>query len=275
MTPLLTPALRTALTGSCTFAWKDADDPLIWYETEDFGKSHLQKRGGQAPAYSPVCASTSGQQAGQQVWLAPSIFCSPRSWWQLTAAHPGLTVIPAFFHRGRLVIGPGFYQGGPVCPTCATLRLAQAFPHPRLFKALLTGPITSPAGSSLEPVWTALDQEAVASFAVAQNARLRSGEMLTLPLADEHAEAHWHRVLPPPGDHPHHEIALSSAHLFGVPDLPWPRSACADGHIEGGLPLTDPFVGPLLVTGRAPKQLGEPGGIEGFVTIAGHLGTQM
>jgi ribosomal protein S12 methylthiotransferase accessory factor len=274
MTALLTPVLRETLAGvRCTLAWQDPDDPLLWYETESYGASHLQKRGEWVQDRSPLTVEGAGYQGSPEVWLSPSIFCSPRSWWQHVAAHPRLTVVPVFLHRGRLVIGPGFTQHGPVCPTCAALRLAQASPYPRLFKALLAGPITCLAGSSLEAAWAALGQAAVASFAVEQCERLRSGAMLSLSLSDEHDEARWHRVLPPPGDHPHHEIAKDAAHLFGVPALPWSVPHDSHAHPAGDLPLTDAFVGPLLVTGSVPKQPGEPRDIEAFVTIAGHLGT--
>jgi ribosomal protein S12 methylthiotransferase accessory factor len=205
----------------------------------------------------------------QQMWLVASIFCSPSLWWEQLAAHTGQTIIPVFFHRGRLLLGPGFLEGGPVCPTCAALRLGQGFPHPQVFKSLLCSPITSAADASLEPIWTLLGEITLAHFARTHCDRLQSGELAELSLTGEQAPVSWHHILPPPGDHPRHEVEERVAHLFAIPDITWPDISKPQPRLSS---LVDPLVGPLVSTVEIPPEAHEPKDLTGYATIIGHLG---
>ena len=219
-----------------------------------------------------VSSDAVGRFAGPGLLLVQSLFCTPRSWWHEVTSHPQTTIVPLFFHRGYLVIGPGFQQGEGICPTCAALRLAQAFPDPQRFAALLSGHITYGTSTSLETLWAILGQEALAHFAITHRDRLESGSCASVPLLEEHAEVHWHGILPPPGDHPFHEIKTEVALLCGVPDIPWSNTSRAEHDHSARQPLVDAFVGPLLTTANLPAHPGEPPGIASAVTLAGHLG---
>jgi len=219
-----------------------------------------------------VSSDAVGRLASPGLLLVQSIFCTPRAWWQQVTSHPQATIVPLFFHRGYLVIGPGFQQGEGICPTCAVLRLAQAFPHPRMFTALLSGHITQGTSTSLETLWAILGQESLAHFAATHRDRLESGSLAVLSLLDEQAEVQWHRILPPPGDHPFHEIKSEVALLCGIPGIPWSNTSREEHRHVGQQPLIDAFVGPLLTTASLPAHPGEPPGIASAVTLAGHLG---
>jgi hypothetical protein len=249
-------------------SWKDLDS-AVWYETTSYGASHLQRSGTAPGERIPITPEAVVTPVDQQVWLVASIFCSPRLWWEQLAAHTGQTIIPVFFHRGRLLLGPGFHEGGPVCPTCMALRLGQAFPHPQVFKSLLRGPIT--ANASLEQTWTLLTEITLAHIARTHCDRLQSGEQAEFSLTDEQAPVSWHHVLPPPGDHPHHEVEQEVAHLFAIPDMAWPNTSKPSPQPRI-FPLVDPLVGPLVSTIEVPPEAHEPKGLTGYATIIGHLG---
>jgi len=219
-----------------------------------------------------VSSEAVGRFAGPGLFLVQSLFCAPSSWWHEVTSHPQTTVVPLFFHRGYLVIGPGFQQGEGICPTCAALRLAQAFPDPQRFTALLCGHITAGTSTTLETLWAILGQESLAHFAVTHRDRLETGELAALPLLEEQAEVQWHGILPPPGDHPFHEIEAEVALLCGVPDVPWSNPSRGEQRHVGRQPLVDAFVGPLLTTVSLPAHPGEPPGIASAVTLTGHLG---
>ena len=210
--------------------------------------------------------------AAPGLFLAQSLFCAPRSWWQEVTSRPQAIIVPLFFHRGYLVIGPAFQQGGSLCPTCAALRLAQAFPDPQMFRALLAGHITQGASASLETLWAILGQHVLAHFAATHRDRLEAGSLATLPLLDEQAAVRWHRLLAPPGDHPFHEIEAEVALLCGVPATPWPNQGADERHQAERPPLVDAFVGPLLTTVSLPAHADEPPGIASAVTLTGQLG---
>jgi ribosomal protein S12 methylthiotransferase accessory factor len=267
MTPLI-PCTKS-IHHSALF-WKDPDSS-VWYETTSYGATHLQRSGAAPGKRVPVTPEAVVTSVGQQMVLVASIFCSPRLWWEQLAAHPGQTIIPVFFHRGRLLLGPGFHEGGPVCPTCAALRLGQGFPHPQVFKSLLCGPITSATDASLEPIWTLLGEITLARFARTHCDRLQSGELAEFSLTDEQVPVSWHYVLPPPGDHPRHEVEEEVAHLFAIPDTAWPDTFRPSPRPSPST-LVDPLVGPLLSTVEVPPEAQEPKGLTGYATIIGHLG---
>lgn len=271
MTSQLPLALRRAFPETHSMLrWKDPTS-LVWYETTNYGASHLQRSGSSPDEYIPVTQDSQGLDIGERIRLSISIFVSPRLWWQQLVAHSGMIIIPVFFHRGRLVLGPAFEDGGLICPTCAALRLGQGFPHPQVLKALLSGPITCAANVSLEPIWTLLSQESLAHFALTHCDRLREGEMASLSMTDEQTSVSWHRILSPPGDHPHHEVEEEFTHLFGIPKCAWSNTSLTSSVLHYS-PFVDTLVGPLLSTTEVPLEIHEPQGLTSSVTVTGLLG---
>lgn len=251
MTPLIPQELRQAITGGHTL--------------------HPQRKVEGERSFVP--SEIVGSFADPGFFLVRSLFCTPQAWWQQVTSHPQATIVPIFLHRGYLVIGPGFQQGEGICPTCATLRLAQAFPDPLKFTALLSGHITQEStGASLETLWAILSQGTLADFAITHHDRLKSGSLATVPLSEEYTEVLWHHILPPPGDHPFHEIEDEIALLCDIPDIPWSNTGREAHDRPDRLSPVDAFVGPLLTTANLPAHAGEPPGIASAVTLAGHLG---
>lgn len=273
--PLLPENLRTLCEHRCCFAWPDPNVPR-YYETETYGAIHLQKKGKGSPDRWPVVPDEKGKYVNQQIWLVQTLFAAPTVWWQHTLVHSGQTVIPLFFHRGRLILGPGYREGGDFCPTCIALRLGQAFPYPHVFKSLLRGPITRTADTSLAPIWALLELDTVAQFAIENLNRFQSGMLASLSLSDGEAGVEWHRVYSLPGSHPFHGVQLSVAALFGIPDLlPWSEKDQGTKESQNNLSKvggTDQLVGPFLETATVPSQQGEPRDITSAVTVTGHLG---
>jgi ribosomal protein S12 methylthiotransferase accessory factor len=271
MTSLLPHSLRRTLQEThSTLCWKDPTS-LVWYETTNYGASHLQRSGFPPDEYIPVTPDFQGLDIGGRMRLSISLFISPRLWWQQLVAYSEMIIIPVFFHRGRLVLGPAFEESGPTCPTCASLRLGQGFPHPQVLKALLYGPITCAPDVSLEPIWSLLGQESLTHFALTHCDRLREGEMASLDISGERASVSWHRILPPPGNHPHHEVEEEVAHLFGIPECAWSSTPLTSSALHRS-PFVDILVGPLLSTTEVLLEIHEPQGLTSSVTVTGLLG---
>jgi ribosomal protein S12 methylthiotransferase accessory factor len=255
---------------SCTFTWSDPLQPGIVYETQNFGKTHTLLRMGQDLALSDSARALSviGLHITPRLWLVRTPFCAPRVWWEYVALHPEATILPTFFHRGHLLIGPGFTSRGPVCPTCTGLRLGQAFPHPAVFAAILSSPIA--INGSPDAYQKVLDQDALTSFALCHRDQLSAGTCFSIPLLEGMGEAQWHALLPPPGEHPTHLVDERTQQLFGIPAGTVPRLH----QVQPIKPptLLDPLVGPLVSTTRVPSEPGEPVGLAGYATVTGHLG---
>lgn len=269
---LLPSSLRQILTDSGTqLFWNDPLLPQTYYETRNYGGMHFQKQGNILASSVPFAFTQASSSARHDLWLVRTPFCSPRSWWQSLVAHPDETVVPVFLHRGRLVIGPGFVKGGRFCPTCAALRLGQAFPHPRLFVALLAGPVLSKDGKAEESLQTLLGLESLAAFAASHRETLRAGYLASLHLTEGPNEVQWHRLIPLPGGHPLHEVQKPVVAFFGIPDLPWPHTV-PELPPGGSQCLADELVGPLLSTTRHVRSVDEPEHLCGYETITGQSG---
>jgi ribosomal protein S12 methylthiotransferase accessory factor len=272
MTSPLPSALRRTLAESATrLFWNDPVLAHTSYETRNYGAIHVQRHGDVAEDLIPFAFAQASLPAGGDLWLVRTPFCAPRIWWQALLAHPGETVVPVFVHRGRLIIGPAFVNGGRLCPTCAALRLGQAFPHPRLFVALLAGPALCCGAEAGEPLRALLCLESLAPFASSQQEMLRAGHLASLHLTEGPDEVRWHRLIPLPGDHPLHEVKAPVVAFFGIPDLPWPRSPVPVPS-EGEQPLADELAGPLLSTTKHVRLAEEPELLCGYETITGQLG---
>lgn len=271
MTSQLPPAFVQAIGHiGHTFSWGDPQRPEVVYETRNYGRTHLQKSG-QEQRHSGPSASleASIRRVEASLWLLQTLFCSPSTWWRTLVEQPGATVVPLFFHRGRFLIGPAFETAGAVCPTCAGLRLAQAFPHPGVFLSLLSGPVA--VDGSLEALRELFSQPSLDQFVASHIHLLRTGRLASFSLADDCAQVQWHRILPPPGGHPFHLVEAAVGRLFGIPARDWPSSSIA-GTGDDSRFLVDPLVGPLVSTTRVLPETNEPEALVGYVTVTGHLG---
>lgn len=249
--------------------WQGCGVPYT-YETYDFGKTHHRRRvTPDLDARPDASLGVNSHQIGPRLWLVHTLFCSPEAWWRHLAERPDAIAVPIFFHRGRLVVGPGLSADETICPTCAALRLAQAFPHPEVFISLLANPayIAGP----LDALRTLAGQEPLARFVVSYLDRLKAGELASFGTDDEHPQARWHRILPPPGAHPGHQVNETTARLFGVPESGW-RAGGTDSPIRMCSTLTDSFVGPIVSTTKLVPEAEDPEDLHGYVTVTGHLG---
>ncbi len=257
-------AIRTILASPPTVAWPGADG---WYETLNGGRTHRCHRGVFPYPHSlagvPLIAPL---EEGCVVVVTP--LCAPRVWWDTLDAYPRADVLPVFFHRGRLLIGPVFGPASPICPTCLWLRLAQGFPHPDVFSSLLQGPVVA---QGLDALTGSLSKPEVAAW-LQVNGRLLAGTTLyAFDLASGELRTSKHQVVPPPGYHPYHHVQPAFRALAGGEGRSWSGPAGTQPSLKGDVRYDD-LLGPLIATVAADTEPDEPPAIAGMVTFAGHLG---
>ncbi len=267
MTSTLDSALRQVLALShYPIRWRDQG---IWYETLDFGNSLTVSEEPKDVLSSRMeNADREAIQFGR-IQLVQTPFCDPRVWWQFSTQQAKAPIVPLFFHKGRLILGPAFSESGSICPTCAALRLAQGFPRPDIFESMLRG---RPQASAelLGVLHNLLHLDELQGFVEKHLERLLDGELLSVKSTETSQEASWHRILPPPGMHPTHYVNLHTAQLFGIPEMgAWNGTEL--GQISDAM-LIDPLVGPLIATRLLPAEKQEPRELVGAATITGSLG---
>jgi len=243
--------------------------PRLWwgsqetggYDTGNLGRTHRILRAGQVPAGRPVPASVQRFAAGCVVAsAAPDL----REWWR--AAGVDRVVVPIFFHRGHLFVGPRLDRASGLCPTCLALRLGQAAPHPDVYRAVLEGQACSSDRTGARLLEGFLDAAVARLDPQIRAAAHSPGHCFTLA-----AEGRgWQRrsVVAPPGHHPDHDCRPWVAAL--IPHRPaWATTRPAR---RLPVPPLDPLVGPLLRTAAVPIGHDAPAKLAAFATTAGFLG---
>lgn len=246
------------------------DPPRLWwgsqdvggYDTGNLGRTHRILRAGQVPAGRPVPVSVQGFAAGRVVAsAAPDL----RAWWR--AGVGDRVVVPVFFHRGHLFVGPRLDRVSGLCPTCLALRLGQAAPHPDVYRAVLEGEACSSEGAGARLLEGFLEAAVVRLDRQIRAAARSPGTCLTL-LAESGGAWQRRTVVAPPGRHPDHDCQPWVTAL--IPRRPaW---ACGPARRRLPTPPLDPLVGPLLRTAAVPVGDDAPAQLAAFVTAAGFLG---
>lgn len=271
--PFTSRALQTLATAY-TFSWSDPVRNRS-YTTSDGGKTHYRGIGPRAAGIGTARSFLeSTRLIGPDLRLVHTLFCSPACWWRKVSSNPRSTIVPVFFHRGLLIIGPGFEKGGAVCPTCAALRLGAAFPHPDVFLSFQVNPVE--VEGPLDQLAALLWQDSLARWVHTHLDRLKSGELASCEMhgADGggHPGVRWHQLLPLPGAHPLHQVTEEVARVFGIPALDWPSDTPFSCYASEEEHLYDSLVGPLASTAMALPEQEEPEALVGYVTQTGLLG---
>jgi ribosomal protein S12 methylthiotransferase accessory factor len=256
------------LRGTWTITWDDSDQ-AITYTTRDFcgtlgvrtTSEKLQPDLQQERDFQVIT------RLKESVWAIQTLLCLPRVWWQVLAEHPSASIVPLFFHKGSLILGPTLTRGTGLCPTCLALRMAQSFPYPDVFQSMLQG--SARVNAELTSVWQAsLSRDALSDFVSTHFERLQEGELASFSLAEPLPRPEWHRVLPLPGAHPFHQVTATTRQLFGIPE--W-ESWSVDEQIKPTPSLLDNLTGPLIALSEYHPLPGEPQNLFSATALTGAL----
>lgn len=186
---------------------------------------------------------------------------APRQWWG-TVARAG-SALPGFVFRGRIFIGPRLTPD-QVCPTCAFIRLAAAFPHPELLDTVFfEAPVLNGEDARLP------DRVATAWQEHAADVSAEPGQLLSLPVSGD-GPVLRHGVQPPPGPHPWHHLKPRWQSFLCVPDEL--RDEVAPSRVRPVGDVVDRWVGPILDVRPAQTSQEAPATMSGQVAVAGFLG---
>lgn len=245
------------------FSWQSVDKCWLFFTT-NYGFSHFQKPWtGISNAEAKIEPTTRKLPSGITVVLSP--FCRPALWWRTLLKDEGNEILPLFFHRGRLFCGPLLHRQASLCPTCVALRLAQGCPHSDVLLSVMLNPVTSAYQTVLEEMW-----EISLIWIKQYEQQLREEQMISCSVGEEGDDLRFHRLIAPPGHHPHHNVQTDYEPFFiGSEDA---YNITFNDSPARIMDCRDKYVGPVLLTLPANLFAGEPTRLKGYVTSVGHLG---
>ena len=208
------------------------------------------------------------------VLLVQSVGPRPSEWWNLMA-QKRVPVVPAFFFRNRLLLGP-LLADYTICPTCFMGRLAQGYPNPHLLLPITDGkPFVEAKHASVihkacNAVWELLIKHfknssskditnILSAFSLAWHTREQNSTSPALPTKK--------LVLPLPGPHYHHNLEEAFAGWESPRQgSPTETTSHTRGQRQearlgkGRAPqIVDPLVGPIVNLRKADADLQIPG----------------
>ncbi|MGC4938584.1 YcaO-like family protein [Kribbella sp. DT2] len=227
---------------------------MLSWQLDDGRRCHTDNFGATHRVGAVACGHHRPQaprwtNAGES-WFFLTPFAAPVAWTRQVPA--GRPFRPAFYHRGKVMIGPVFGEAAAVCAWCMALRLAQSHPHPSVFRPLMSG---ATVGSD-DPSWATLLQESVARLAAADSQLAYSCDA-----NDESAEFDSHVVRPVPSSPTTRDLLMPTAGTCSCAGL-------RTGDVEA---VTDRMVGPVSEVRPTRVDGSAPPALKGWVATIGHL----